>query len=227
VVLVIIAAALTGMLPGTGTPDEAPGAGDTDPGTVVTTPAPAATATPAPVKTTAKTPAKTVPPTTVRTTPPANVTPNATANVTAVPTATPWPTPTITNSSQPLSLGQGAYDGTGRLTVNDITFVDKMSDPTPSYAVGKKYLIINITYENLQQNRTVDADLSRMKLTDGGGFTFEPASDVLLENVYSGTAIPAQERRTGNLLYIVPPEATYLKLEYTFGNQNTVTFQLT
>jgi len=155
------------------------------------------------------------------------VTTNTTTNVTANATTTVATTLTITSSSQPLSVGQSAYDGKGTLTVNDFTFKDKMSDPIPSYAVGKQYLIINITYENLQQNETVDAGLSQMKVTDGGGFPYDPASDTLLENVYTGTSILPQEKRTGNLLFIVPAGATYLKLEYSFGNQSTIKFQLT
>jgi hypothetical protein len=157
--------------------------------------------------------------------------PAATTNVSATATtnasAQVTPTLLITNSSQVLSVGQSAYDGTGNLTVNGFSFRDKMSDPTPSYAIGKQYLIVNITYENLNQNKTVDAHLSLMKVTDGGGFPYEPASDSLLENVYTGRSILPREKRTGNLLFIVPPQATYLKLQYTFGNQNSALFQLT
>lgn len=102
-----------------------------------------------------------------------------------------------------------------------------MSDPTPSYAIGKQYLIVNITYENLDQNKTVDAGLSLMKVTDAGGYPFEPASDTLLENVYTGLAVLPREKRTGNLLFIVPPQATFLTLQYTFGNQNSALFPLT
>jgi hypothetical protein len=133
----------------------------------------------------------------------------------------------ITDPSQLLSVGQSAYDGKGKLTVHDFSFKDKMSDPTPSYAIGKKYLIVNITYENLHRNETVDADLSMMKVTDGGGYPSEPVSDIMLENVYTGKSILPQEKRTGNLLFIVPPGVTYLKLEYSSGNQNRATFQLT
>jgi hypothetical protein len=101
-----------------------------------------------------------------------------------------------------------------------------MSDPTPSYAIGKKYLIVNITYENMQ-DATVEADSSRMLVTDGGGFPYEQVSDSLLEYPFTGKAIQPHEKRTGNVLFIVPPEATFLKFQYTFGNQQKVTFQLT
>jgi hypothetical protein len=111
--------------------------------------------------------------------------------------------------------------------VNGISFKDKMSDPVPSYAVGKQYLIVNITYENLQQNATMDVDLSTMKVVDGGGYNYDPASDTALENVYTGKSILPREKRTGNLLFIVPPGATFLKLEYSVANQNPLTFQLT
>ena len=125
----------------------------------------------------------------------------------------------ITDPSKPLPIGQSAYDGKGNLTVTDVSFKDKMSDPTPSFAIGKQYLIVGITYENLQKNATLDADLSLMKVTDGGGYAFEPVSDIMLENPYTGKTIGPLEKRTGNLLFIVPPQATYLKLHYTSQNQ--------
>jgi len=70
-------------------------------------------------------------------------------------------------------------------------------------------------------------DLTMLKVTDGGGFPYEPASDILLENVYTGKFILPQEKRTGNLLFIVPPQATFLKLEYSSGGQKWATIQLT
>lgn len=104
-----------------------------------------------------------------------------------------------------------------------------MGDPTPSYAIGKKYLIIDITYENLQRNVTAEVDLPRMAVKDAGGYAFDQVTDVTLENpfYFNGKTIPAQENRTGNMLFIVPPEATFLKFYYDFGEQKIAIFQLT
>lgn len=200
------------------------------------TPTPAAqktvaakTPTPAPVKTTTRVTTTVVPAKTTVTVPTgvsagaANVSVNATANASVTVTQT-LP---VTNASQLLSIGQTAYDGKGNLTVTSVAFRDKMSDPTPSYAIGKQYLVVSVTYQNLQQNQTIDADLSSVKVTDGGGYTYEPVSDVLLETPFMGTAIPSRERRTGNLLFIVPPQATFLKLHYSTASQAGATFQLT
>ena len=112
--------------------------------------------------------------------------------------------------------------------MNSITFKDKLSDPIPSYAIGKKYLIVEITYENLQQNITADPDINGMVVKDGGGYTFDQATDILLENPFYviGKSIPPQENRTGNMLFIVPQGATFLNLQYNFGT-NIATFQLT
>jgi hypothetical protein len=130
--------------------------------------------------------------------------------------------------SQPFSIGASATDGKAKVTVNSVTFKDKLSDPIPSYAIGKKYLIVEITYENLQ-NATANPDTSGMLVKDGGGFTFEPASDGMLENPFyvNGKSISAHENKTGNMVYIVPPGATYLKFEYDFGDQLIAAFQLT
>ena len=242
IILVIIAAIFSGMIPGISqssntTPALAPDnqSSGTAPATTETTQTQTPSLTPSPEQTT-DTP---VPATVVTTEASPAVTTNASATVTTNATTTTNATATtnvsqtvtttltITSSSQPLSIGQSAYDGKGKLTVDGFSFKDKMSDPIPSYAIGKKYLIINITYENLQQNETVDADLSRMKVTDGGGYPYTPASDTLLQNTYTGKSILPLEKLTGNLLFIVPPQATYLKLEYSSENQNRILFQLT
>ena len=156
------------------------------------------------------------------------VTTKASANISANATPTATKTLSITNMSQPFSIGKSASDGKAKLTVNSVTFKDKLSDPVPSYAIGKKYLIVEITYENLQQNITAVPDISSMVVKDGGGYAFDQATDVLLENPFyvNGKSVPPQEKRTGNMLFIVPPGATYLKLQYNFG-ANIATFQLT
>jgi hypothetical protein len=234
-VLALAGASLSGMIPGfTLLSNTTPSPANETPLTALTTPATTETAapaaTPSPEQTTAP-----VPTTVVTTTAEATVTANASATVptnasaTTVTNATANVTAamTLTSTSQPLSVGQSAYDGKGTLTVNGYSFKDKMSDPVPSYAVGRQYLIVNITYENLQQNETMDVDLSAMKVVDGGGYPYDPVSDNALENVYTGISILPLEKRTGNLLFVVPPGAMYLKLEYRFGNQNPLTFTLT
>jgi len=230
ILLIVVAAFFTGMLPGTGTapePTPAPAPGTQGTTAVPTTVVPVKTATPAPTHSPAVTKTATPLPTTaVPATTPAPVattktaaTPNASVQVTAA--------LTIRSASQRFSLGQAAYDGKGTLTVNGFSFRDKMSDPTPSYAVGRRYLIINITYANLDRNATVNIDASTMKVTDGGGYPADPATDALLETPWNGNAIRPQEKRTGNLLFLVLPSATYLKLEYTSLSGARALFQLT
>ena len=232
IVLILIAASFSGMIPGTsqkadGTP--APQTQSPTPAPAIQKTIPAKTPTPAPVKTTTRVTTTAVPVKTTVTVPTgvsagaANVSVNATANASVTVTQI-LP---VTNASQLLSIGQTAYDGKGNLTVTSVAFRDKMSDPTPSYAIGKQYLVVSVTYQNLQLNQTIDADLSSVKVTDGGGYTYEPVSDILLETPFMGTAIPSRERRTGNLLFIVPPQATFLKLHYSTANQTGATFQLT
>lgn len=234
VILLLVAVSfITGMIPGFGKQANATASsGDKDSGTTpaVTTTAPATVQTTAPAKTTTAVAAPAIT-ANASATKAANASATATANATVTVTAnaTPAATPTLplADASRPLPMGQGGYDGRGNLTVNDIAWKDRMSDPIPSYAIGKKYLIVNITYENLQQNGTVDADLSMLVLKDGGGFPFEPASDGMLESPWTGKAIGPKEKRTGNLLFIVPPEATLMKLYYTYGAGKTAAFTIT
>jgi rRNA maturation endonuclease Nob1 len=235
ILLAVIAAFITGMIPGIGhSPDETPAPADT-PVTVLPTQKTTQTTTPkmttAPAKVTTK-PAATVVTTnasakvTVNAT--ATITTNTSANVTANVTTTATPAPTPTFPTQPLSIGQSASDGKGKLTLNSITFKEKMGDPTPSYAIGKKYLIVEITYENLQRNVTTEIDLTKMAVKDAGGYAFDQVDDVTLEKPFSvyGKTIPAQENRTGNLLFVVPPEATFLKFSFDFGEQKIAIFQI-
>jgi hypothetical protein len=231
IVLAVIAAFFTGMIPGTGqAPDDTPAPAD-----IPVTSLP--TRTTAPEKTTAPARTTTTPPAPVTTTKistngtvnaTATITMNASATMTAnvTPAATPSPTPTF--PTQPLSIGQSASDGKGKLTLNSITFREKMGDPTPSYAIGKKYLIVDITYENLQRNVSTEIDLTRMAVKDAGGYAFDQVEDVTLEKPFSvyGKTVPAQENRTGNLLFVVPPEATFLKFSFDFGEQKIALFQI-
>jgi hypothetical protein len=229
IILVVAAAFIPGMIAGTNLTATTP-APTTALQTQKTTQPPAPALTTAPVKGTTTPLLTTVVTTNPTVTVTANVSTTAktnnTANVSANASATVAPTPAPTISSQPYAIGKGATDGKEKMTVNDFTFRDKLSDPVPSYAIGKKYLIVNITYENLQ-NGTAEANTNSMVVTDGGGFAFVPASDSLLEYPFNGNTIAPQEKRTGNMLFIVPPEATFLKFEYTFAGQNSAKFQLT
>jgi len=247
IVLVVIAAFISGMIPGIGqSPDTTPAAGDQDsltthptqtpapvlttvPATVITTPVPTEiTNVSTTIKTNASTSVNTNASTTVKTNTSTTVNTNASTTVKTNTSTTVKPNVSVTISSQPYMIGQSATDGKAKVTVNSYTFKDKLSDPIPSYAIGKKYLIVEITYENLQ-NVTVDVDTSTMFVKDGGGYTFETASDGMLENPFYvyGKTIPALEKRTGNMVYIVPPGATLLKFQYNFGKSGIATFQLT
>jgi rRNA maturation endonuclease Nob1 len=240
IILVAAAAVIPGMISGTNQSVTTPTPATEDIKPVTTLPTqkitktatPTRTTTPAKVTTTAaKANASTTVTSNTSTIKPntsATVAMNGTVNATTNTTRTATPTPSATISSQPYSLGQSASDGKARLTVNSITFKDKMSDPIPSYAIGKKYLIVDITFENLQ-NETVEINTGAMLVKDGGGYAFEPVTnDVMLENplYVIGRSVLSQEKKTGNMLFIVPPGATYLKFQYDFGNQNIATFQL-
>ena len=240
ILLAVIAAFVTGMIPGIGqSPDETPAPADTP---VTVLPTQKTTQTTAPKMTTAPAKVTTKPPVTGETTNTStNVTVNATAtitmnssanvtaNVTANATTTATPAPTPTFPTQPLSIGQSASDGKGKLTLNGYSIKDKIGDPIPSYAIGKKYLILNITYENLQLNKTADVDLKGMTVQDTGGFAFEQITDdAMLDNPFylNGKKVPPLENRTGNMAFIINPDATFLKFEYNFGDQKNAVFQL-
>lgn len=161
----------------------------------------------------------------VTTTVTTNVSSNVTANV------TPAVTKPLSNidASKPFSIGDTATDGKGKLTLNGYSIKNKLGDPIPSYAIGKKYLILNITYENLQQNKTADVDLRAMTVRDTGSFAFDQITDdPMLENPFYvyGKTVPPLENRTGNMAFVINPDATFLKFEYNFGDGKNAVFQL-
>lgn len=239
IALAVIAGVMTGVIPGFGkdnstipvTPGEEPATATTTPARKTTTqPAPKPTLTPK--KTTGTTAPTAVPSANVSATATANASVNSTANVSAGVTAGVSPTATrpLSNidASRPFAIGDAATDGKGTLTVNGYSIRDKLKDPTPSNAIGKKYLILNITYGNLQQNQTADVDLTRMKVEDLGGYSFDQVTDdPVLENPFylNGKTVPPQESRTGNMAFIVPMDATFLKFTYDFGNGKVAVFQ--
>ena len=237
IIIILVAAAvfIPGMISGTNQTETTPAPADENPLTTLPTvkttrtTAPVLTTVPAkgttkPVPTTAKTNAST----TVSANVTRTITTNTSANATTNASVTVKKTVAITNTSKVLSIGETATDGKGKLTVNGVTLKDKMGDPTPSYAIGKKYMIVDITYENLQQNVTAEPNISGMLLKDGGGYSYDQVTDVTLEKPFTffGKTVPPQEKVTGNMLYIVPPGATLLTFQYDFGNQFIVTYKI-
>jgi Domain of unknown function (DUF4352)/Double zinc ribbon len=236
IIFMVIAAVISGILPGMNPlPANSSSSEQADQNPITTVPTRHITIAATPARTTAPEEVTTtpVPATTVIATTstkvPSNAsvagTLNASAEVTTKANRTETPSPAVTISSEPLSIGQTASDGKRKLTVTGITFKDKLSDPVPSYAIGKKYLIVAITLENLQ-NETAEINTNLMLVKDGGGYIFEPAADVMLENPIFQKTIPGKGKLSGNMLYIVPPEATLLKFQYDFGDQMIATFQL-
>jgi flagellar basal body-associated protein FliL len=237
IIIILVAAAvfIPGMIAGTNQSAPTPAPEEETPVTAL--PTLKTTRTTTPVRTTAPVAEITTPvPTTttknasitVTTNISRTITTNTSANATTNASVTVKKTPVITNTSTVLSIGETATDGKGKLTLNSITFKDKMSDPTPSYAIGKKYLIVDITYENLQQNATAEPNISGMLIKDGGGYAFDQIADVTLEKPFTffGKTVPPQEKVTGNMLYIVPPGATLLTFQYDFGDQFIVTYKI-
>lgn len=239
IALIAVAGFVTGMIPGTGpanaTAPSAP-AEEQTPATVTparkTTTQPAPKLTPTTGKTTGTTAPAAAPAENVSATATINATKNSTTNVSAG--VTPGVSPTATrplsniDASRPFAIGETATDGMGKLTVNGYSIRDKLKDPTPSNAIGKKYLILNITYENLQQNATAVVDLTGMTVEDLGGFTFDQVTDdPVLENPFylNGKTVPPLENRTGNMAFIVPMDATFLKFTYDFGNGKIAVFR--
>ena len=240
VVLAAVAGFATGMIPGfsqenstaPATPAKEQTPATTIPTMKVTTSPPPKT-TPTPGETTVTTSPDTNMTTRASATPAANATMTAAANTTGNVTAsvTPSVTKPLSNidASRPFSIGETATDGKGKLTLHGYSVKDKLKDPTPSNAIGKKYLILNITYENLQQNATTEVDLKGMTVEDAGSFAFDQVTDdPMLENpfYFSGKTVPPLENRTGNMAFIISPDATFLKFRYNFGDGKIATFQL-
>jgi len=129
-------------------------------------------------------------------------------------------------------VGETASDGKLAITVNSKSFLDKITYKRTIESMGEKYtstfdfkpksgyqfLILDITIENLQSDKTATVSpLLQFKVSDENGYSY----DYSLYTAYldrkweSGDILPGMKKR-GNAAFEVPKDAKGLKFSFLF-----------
>jgi hypothetical protein len=159
----------------------------------------------------------TIPPTPIQTVPPAIMSAPQTIN------------PPMITLQYIYSVGSRAYDEKIAITVNAIRFVESIENfwtPHPNY----KYLIINLTVENLTGNETIYvSDIFQMNVQDLDGYVYsEDIATASLPQAFQGGDLPSRMIMRGELAFEIPVNATGLKFIFKFSTSDKIAiFKLT
>jgi|GEM_PF-671978 len=154
-------------------------------------------------------------------------------------TQTPSGTPTTTPSVQPekpkvstFQVGESASDGRLKITVNGVSLKDKITYSQTTEIMGEEYtssfdfkpkenyqfLILDITIENLQANKTSSiSSLLFFKVSDADGYSYDYSfgTAYLDKNWEDGDILPGMKRR-GSVAFEVPKNPVGLKFAFQF-----------
>lgn len=137
-------------------------------------------------------------------------------------------TPTETRTEAPkiqiFNVGDTTTDDELKITVNNVRFTTKIDEQNNEFLVakaqsGKQYVIIDITIENILPDQT--QAISTLGLTsvidqDGYEYTLDFEGLVALDKSFKdGEVLPGMKKR-GEVVYLVPNDATDLKFRYKF-----------
>ena len=137
---------------------------------------------------------------------------------------TPTETPTEAPKIQIFNIGDTTTDDELKITVNNVRFTTKIDELNNEFLVakaqsGKQYVIIDITIENILPDQT--QAISTFGLTsvidqDGYEYTLDFEGLVALDKSFKdGEVLPGMKKR-GEVVYLVPNDATDLKFRYKF-----------
>jgi hypothetical protein len=156
--------------------------------------------------------------------------------------------PAAVTTTQPVvktfKVGETATNGKLAVTVNSRSFSDKITYTMTSTVMGKEYtytydynpkpgykfLILDLTVENLQSDKTVTlSSLLQFKVTDKDGYSYDYSiGTAYLDRKWTdGDLLPGQKRR-GNVAFEVAADAQGIKFNFLFElGGATAVFDLT
>lgn len=128
-------------------------------------------------------------------------------------------------------IGDTVDDGNTRMTLNSMRYADSLSEKGPGYSVakvnpGNKFLILNVTIENIGQGMNVSYDGSKFVVLDMGAnseLIYEEdivSSEGWLKH-FSGNDIIPGDTRQGELAYQVPENAGELQLKFEYYSESS------
>ena len=130
------------------------------------------------------------------------------------------------SKNQTFNVGESATDNEIKVTLTEINFVSKIDEKNPDFLIdkippGKQYIIIDLVIENILSDKTqVISILSHINLIDQERNKYNidfNGLNALNKKFKDGGILPGM-KKSGGLVYLVPIEATGLKLIYPFDS---------
>lgn len=157
----------------------------------------------------------------------------------STPTQTQPETPTTTPPAEPekpkvstFKVGESASDGRLKITVNGVSFKDKITYSQTTEIMGEEYtssfdfkpkenyqfLVLDITIENLQTDKTSSiSSLLFFKISDADGYSYDYSlGTAYLDRKWEdGDILPGMKKR-GSVAFEVPKNPVGLKFAFQF-----------
>jgi len=123
-------------------------------------------------------------------------------------------------------IGETSTDGLTKITLNGkryTTSINDKSDETVEADNGSKFLVLNLTLENISPNRTRTYAIMQYKILSPDGSTYEyddTANEALSTPIDVADVTPGNMRR-GEIAFKVPNNSTGLQFEFVYDPLNS------
>lgn len=139
--------------------------------------------------------------------------------------------PAETKEDKIFKVGETATDGRINITINNVRYADKIDELDSEWRVvnasdGKKYLIADVTIENLQPKR-LSMGMFNSKVYSEEGYVSDQESGIQLNFLANplpwgdDAYILPHSKVRGDVPYEISDEATGVKIVYTFTDYET------
>jgi len=139
---------------------------------------------------------------------------SSTSSTTTTPTTSSTETQYMPTDSVDGALGSPVTDGVTQITVNSMRYTDAVEDEVAG--PGNKFLILNISVQNVGQEEKVSYNLLHFRVLDSQGNPYQQddASSYHLETLLWYGDLLSGEVDSGEASYKVPVDETSFWLEY-------------
>lgn len=162
--------------------------------------------------------------------------PSKVSTVSTYSQTTSYPTTTMP-SVKTFKVGESASDGTQTVTLNSVKYIQYNSikdwnDYFNEQLPGGQVVMLDITVQNLQNDKTQNADWGSI-ISDDNGYTYHTGGYSMMYSPYTqnnpeinkNNILPGDKRR-GCEGFLVPINAKGLKYQYNFGHGYIAVFNL-
>lgn len=129
-----------------------------------------------------------------------------------------------TQQTTTFNVGDTATDNELKVTVNNVRFTSKIDEKDNQFLIaeapsGKQYAIVDVTIENVLSDKTQTiSTLGETSVVDQDGYTYNidfTGLTALDKSFKDGEVLPNM-KKSGEVAYLVPSDATDLKFIYKF-----------